>query len=480
MMTSIKCPLAEKANTHPQNPALIFQEQTLTYADYNKTVNQTVQFLKKQSIQKGDHVGILCDNHLNYVILIYALWRVGAVAVLLNKRLPEETALNHIQQYQCRFIFHNGQIRTDIPSAHLTSLIFDEADAPSEPKLFDPEQDATIMLTSGSSAQPKAALHSFGNHYYSALGSNEFIPFEQNDRWFLNLPLFHVGGLSIILRTILGGGCCVIAATDDDIFPLIENHGITHLSLVPTQLQRILSDKQTTPILKHCHCILVGGGPVWPSLKEEILRQQLPVRLTYGLTEMSSQVATTSILSEKPESHKARLLKYREIQMGKDNEIYVKGKTLFKGYLKGDSPQKGTAPKIISPFDSDGWFPTGDLGTWTAEGLTISGRKDNLFISGGENIQPEEIEAALLNIPGIRAAVVVPVKDPEFGQRPIAFVKTEAEGDSPLLGTVPDNLVRMMTETLAKTLPKYKIPVKFYPWPENQRSLKVNRQMFKM
>ncbi|MCA9398401.1 MAG: o-succinylbenzoate--CoA ligase, partial [Candidatus Omnitrophica bacterium] len=412
MMTSIKCPLAEKANTHPQAPALIFQEQILTYADYNKTVNQAVRFLRKQSIQKGDRVGILCDNHLNYIILIYALWRAGAVAVLLNKRLPEQTALDHIQQYQCRFIFHNGQIRTDIPSANLTSLIFDDAGAPSEQTIFDPEQDATIMLTSGSSARPKAALHSFGNHYYSALGSNEFIPFKQNNRWLLNLPLFHVGGLSIILRAILGGGCCVIAATDDDIFTLVPNHNITHLSLVPTQLQRFLSDKQAVTILKHCHCILIGGGPVWPSLKEEIICQQLPVRLTYGLTEMSSQVATTSILSQKPESHKAQLLKYREIQIGKDNEIYVKGKTLFKGYLKGDGPQKGTALKMVNPADSDGWFATGDLGTWTAKGLTVSGRKDNLFISGGENIQPEEIEAALLNIPNIRAAVVVPVKDP--------------------------------------------------------------------
>jgi O-succinylbenzoic acid--CoA ligase len=120
---------------------------------------------------------------------------------------------------------------------------------------------------------------------------------------------------------------------------------------------------------------------------------------------------------------------------------------------------------LALPLDTDGWFHTGDLGAWDENGyLRVLGRQDNLFVSGGENIQPEEIEEVLSALPGVEVAVVVPVDDPEFGQRPVAFIKTE--GDEP----------GDLTPKLREFLPGFKVPTTFHPWPENaQRGMKLDR-----
>ena len=154
---------------------------------------------------------------------------------------------------------------------------------------------------------------------------------------------------------------------------------------------------------------------------ERSLRQSvklgLNIYLTYGLTEMSSQVATGKVTQINQAC--VKVLPYRQISISPEGEILVKGEVLFKGYVAG--------AKIHLPL-TNGWFPTGDMGQLDKEGcLTVIGRRDSMFISGGENIHPEEIEKALLSIKGIEQAMVVPKEDKEFGQRPIAFVKFEGE-----------------------------------------------------
>jgi O-succinylbenzoic acid--CoA ligase len=142
-------------------------------------------------------------------------------------------------------------------------------------------------------------------------------------------------------------------------------------------------------------------------------------------------------------------LPHRGVGISDDEEIRVRGKTLFAGYVKGET--------LDRPLDADGWFHTGDLGALDESGyLRVRGRKDNLFVSGGENIQPEEVEAVLSGLEGVEEAVVVPVPDAEFGSRPVAFVQT-AGGV-----TEPETLER----ELGQVLPRFKIPVAFHGWPE--------------
>jgi O-succinylbenzoic acid--CoA ligase len=162
---------------------------------------------------------------------------------------------------------------------------------------------------------------------------------------------------------------------------------------------------------------------------------------------MSSQVVTGKPVDAKTPC--AKVLPYRQMRIASDGEILVKGETLFKGY--------GTGTRLHLPLTSDGWFQTGDLGVVDAKGcLTVLGRKDNMFISGGENIQPEEIEKALLAIKGVEQAVVVPKEDKEFGYRPVAFVKFHGQAIDPA----------HLTDILKKELPRFKIPDIFYPWPK--------------
>ena len=228
--------------------------------------------------------------------------------------------------------------------------------------------------------------------------------------------------------------------------------------MVSTQLLRLLREDTELAGLK---AVLMGGGPVSASLVDEALSRGLPIHTSYGLTEMASQVTTTPPGASLEALRTAgRVLPEREVSISQDGEILVRGETLFAGYVEDET--------LDLPLDTNGWFHTGDLGELDENGyLRVLGRQDNLFISGGENIQPEEIEEALSAPPGVEAAVVVPVDDPEFGQRPVAFVRMKG-------GSTVD-----LAPGLEKVLPRFKIPVAFYAWPEERGGMKVDRASFR-
>lgn len=288
---------------------------------------------------------------------------------------------------------------------------------PSEP----PQNIATCLQTSGTTGKPKFALHTFENHYTNASHPHPLLKLSSSDRWLLSLPLNHVGGLAILFRSFVSG----MEVT------LENDERVTHLSFVPTQLKRYLQNPRPYPKLK---AIVLGGAPIPLELCKEAYRRGLPLFLTYGMTEMCSQIATqpfhpaTGVTFGPP-------LPHREVKIAPDGEIWVRGKTLFAGYLDRPSCFEG------------GWFPTRDLGEMTAHGLRIHGRKDRMIISGGENIHLEEIERCLMNLPEVLEAKVTARKDEEFGQRPMAEI-TVAKA-------IPIEEIR---ERLSQELPRFKIP----------------------
>ena len=284
-----------------------------------------------------------------------------------------------------------------------------------------------LLFTSGSSAAPKLARLSLHNLLTSARAVIDAVNLKPEDRWHLSLPLYHVGGLGIIFRSVLARAGVVLDAFSP---------AITHLSYVPTQLYR------AWPIYPTLKCVLLGGAPIFST------PSKLPIIATYGLTEMSS-----AVLASQPHWQGNRLylgnpLPHAEMRLI-DQEIFVRGESLFLGYE--------------NKAQSD-WFATGDLALFDPNfGYSIIGRKDNMFISGGENIQPEEIEKTLLEDPNILEAVVVPKQDAEYGNRPVVFLKTL----TPISLSYIQNL-------LADRFPKYKIPIACYPLISDH--LKVNRK----
>jgi len=291
--------------------------------------------------------------------------------------------------------------------APLFNPIFPEPKPPT-PWNWREEQIGTMLFTSGTTDRPKIACHTLGNHIHSALGIFSEIPLGPEDRWHLSLPLHHVAGIAILFRCYLSGASILLSP---------DLSYATHISLVPTQLGRLKENRFKV--------ILLGGAPISPDhISGNIFE-------SYGMTEMSSTIALSG-----------RVLPHRLVKI-ENGEIHVQGKTLFSGYL-GHPPVEG-------------WFPTGDLGYFDAANqLHFTGRKDSLFISGGENIQPEEIEKHLKTLPQIIEAVVVGAPDPEFGKKPVAFLQ-------PLCYTQAE--VEIL---LKEKLPKFKIPVRLYPMPPLQ------------
>jgi O-succinylbenzoic acid--CoA ligase len=314
---------------------------------------------------------------------------------------------------------------------------------------LDDRAVATIVFSSGSTSQPKAIAHDLHAHLASASGSNQNLPIGMNDRWLLALPLNHVSGLGVLFRCCLAGAQIVVAR-GEPIREAIERLQPSHVSLVPTQLKQLREECVEPPA--SLRAILLGGSS-WPvEMVRTAVEDDWPVLTTYGLSEMASQVTTTHLSTRGDQvGTSGRTLAGRELQISDSGEILVRGDTLFRGYVNGS--------ELRRPLDESGWFHTGDLGRMDRDGyLTVVGRRDNMFVSGGENIYPEEIEARLLEIERVHQAIVVPVSDSQFGQRPVAFVDSDQ--------LVPD----VWRERLQQHLPRFKLPDRFLGWPHHHIS----------
>ncbi len=483
-MAEVRCPLEEAAERHADRPAVVRGARVFSYREFQRRVERVTAALERAGCRSGERVAILAPNSPDYLAWLLAVLRLGAVCCPMNTRLPNRTVADLLRRVDC----HRMVVRMPAPAASGGARLLEGHDmrviqsrdlevamdggavGSEEPPGAAPgdaamplDRPATIVFTSGSTGAPKAVLHSYGNHYYNALGSNRNLPLAAGDRWLLDLPLYHVGGLGILFRCLLAGATVVMPDEGETLDEVLSRRQVTHLSVVVTQLHRLLRrpDSLHYPSLR---CIILGGSPVPLKLLERAGERGLPVFASYGCTEMASQVATTGpgsntlqrLTSGKP-------LPYRKLRIGPEGEIQLAGETLFMGYVEGESLRR--------PLTEDGWFATGDLGRLDDDGyLTVIGRRDNRFFSGGETIHPEEIERALTDHDGVDQAVVVPIPNEEFGQRCVAFVQPR-DG-------CPGGLA--LARWLGRTLPRYKVPDAFYEWPEGDlRAFKIDRARFR-
>jgi len=407
-------------------------------------------------IKRGMRVAIHVPNGVTAAVVVTACWKAGAVVVPVSMHLPLSAARAHARDMGCQAAVTSTGSLVLPPSR--PSLSMTELDAPPQSMFggirlgdlgLDLTQPASIVLTSGSTGQPKGVLHSLANHYYSALGSSHNIPFGEQDTWLASLPLHHVSGLSLIMRALLQGG--TLCYPDPDVPTVLARPGITHTSLVPVQLSRLLNDAAARRGLQRLKAVLVGGQACPDTLVARCQVLNIRVCLTYGLTETASQVATTRPDAVIPPGGCAgHVLPYRELMIADSGEIWVRGRTLSPGYV--------TRQGVIGTGDADGWLHTRDVGQVDSDGcLWIQGRMDTMFISGGENIFPEEIEKALLSDPRIEQCCVVPVEDTTYGHRPVAFVKIRPH----------HCLDRRSLDPVLDTLESFKHPDVFYGWPSD-------------
>lgn len=437
-------------------------------------IETTSKKLVDAGVKAGERVAILSENSADFAILILALWKVGAVAIPLSTRYKPTQIEYALEISNAKIIFTSKSHRmvahaldalniedfTKVNINQIGQLVFDDLN-------LDPNAYASIIFTSASTAKPKAVLHTIANHYYSALGSNKNIPFATGDAWLMSLPMYHISGFSLIMRSLINKAAIIFPKPDEQLSDAIKNPAITHISLVPAQLSKLLESAESKKLinrLQKFNAILIGGSAIPASLIKSSLEISMPIFTTYGSTEMASQITTTEPddLKNKIDSS-GKLLPHRKLKIAHDGEILVKGKTLFKGYAKNDL--------IELPTDSQGYFHTNDIGSIDLQGnLTVIARKDLMFISGGENIHPQQIEIEIEKIENVECAIVIPTDDKIFEQAPVAFIKIQK--DHPL------NPKAIQSE-LQKKLESFKIPKIIYPWPkEITESVKPNRKDF--
>ncbi|NNE46432.1 MAG: o-succinylbenzoate--CoA ligase [Rhodothermales bacterium] len=450
------CPTTSAAAQFGSAEAIAADTGSISFAELDVRVRAAARNLVSVGVAKEDRIGVLAHNGLETVVVILALIRLGAVCVPISTRLPLEVLGSTMATVGSRLVLFGPQTvleprRIDLDGMAAYPLSEITKDMGARELMaevdFDPARPCIAVFTSGSSSCPKAAALTYANLYYSALGSSRNLPLVTGDRWLLSLPLYHVGGLGILLRCLLGGATMVIPDRESTLSDSMAGTHVTHISVVPTQMQQMLREGVRLDGLK---AILAGGGPVPPDLEEAFVCAGAPLHVSYGLTEMGSQVCATTGGEHVLESgHCGRVLPFRSVRIDESGELLVRGETLFAGYfVDGDLEP---APSV------DGWFSTGDTGRFTARRqLIVEGRRDNMFISGGENIQPEEIERALCSFDEIERSVVVDIPDAEFGARPVAFLEFadhELSIDEVRLRLVP-------------LLPRFKHPVAVHVFPD--------------
>lgn len=448
-MQSELSPIKQWAQMSPSLCALETSDRNYTWAELNDLVAKVANHLNQQGLEAGDVLSCVGKNSIEQLIIFLACLELGVTCALTmpQTRTELESKLDTLYSSKSK-----QKVWVNVESQELNSLSnirYGETVESQKVSAYQPDNLASIVFTSGSTGTPKAVAHTSRQHLASASGLLERFSYQQGDTWLLSLPMYHVSGLAIVYRWLYSGATIKvgIGALATDIL------GVSHASLVATQLKRLLDDNVRLS-LSH---VLLGGSHVPLALSQQAAKQGIETWLGYGMTEAASTVTAKRI----DEHYSAgEVLPNRELKL-EGQRIYIGGETLASGYYR-----KGK----LTPLVENGWFDSKDLGEWVDGELRIIGRADNQFISGGENVHCEEIEAALMQVPEISQAIVVPTSDAVFGHRPVAvcsFTHVLEQSD--------------IEAYLQQRLVKFKWPIAYYAMPETllQSGIKVSRKSVK-
>jgi O-succinylbenzoic acid--CoA ligase len=412
--------LAQRSQSCPDRVALVADGADVTYAELEAEATWVARRLAAHGVRRGSIAALTMHPRREQVVLVHALMKVGGTLLPLSPLLTLE---------EREAIVAAEEPIVDLDDAG--ELTQTEADLPLLGE-HDMDDICCRVLTSGSTGAPHPVGLTYGNFLWSAVGSGFNIGVDPQDRWLCCVPLSHIAGLGIVMRSVIYGTAAVLhdGFDVDRVAAALEGDDITVVSVVTTMLTRLL---EAGADLSRPRAILVGGGPVPGGPLEEAVAKGATVIQTYGLTETCSQVTTLTPADARRKLGSAGrplLTTHLRIQ---DGEILVQGPTVAPGRA-----------------DPDGWLHTGDLGHIDEEGfLYVKDRIDDLIVSGGENVVPAEVEEILLRHPEVADAAVVGREDPEWQQAVTAVVVLESGSTM-----TPDDLRRHCAESLAS----FKVP----------------------
>lgn len=453
--------LSKQADLKPNQLALEYNgKETLSFQELAQASQSMARRLANLGVEKGSHIALLSQNNVNMIIAIHALSYLGAVAVLLNTRLSANELQFQINDAKVNLLvtsvfFSDKTEGIDVPQkksfSELQRLPEKEVPLQNELVLNDP---FTIIYTSGTTGFPKGVVHTYGNHWWSAIGSALNLGISPQDKWLTVLPLFHVSGLSTLFKSVIYGMPIYLMTSfePEKVHEALMKNHITMISVVTVMLQRLLEQMATERYPEQLRCVLLGGGPAPKPVLEQARKKEVPVFQSYGLTETSSQIVTLSpqdALRKIGSAGKPLVpaqLKIHDPSTRGVGEIYVKGPMVTKGYFNNPTADQ-------KAFQTD-WLKTGDLGYLDEEGfLYVVDRRNDLIISGGENIYPSEIESVVSELTGVQEVGVTNRSDDQWGEVPVAFIVKDTQ----------NVLDEEMVQTYLKSrLASYKVPKKIY------------------
>lgn len=430
-------------------PIDLFLESSVNsyiYDDLRQFEHVFLRYLTEMNYDFNKPLALRTSSSDELVFLIASCWRLGIPFVPISPELPEKERDLLFQQLEIGLFINEGddESTSDTPyttvdidrfalSRTLSPNFTPEEWVEKHKKNIRPGQLFGYFHTSGTTGTPKIVPLKRRQMLFSARASADNLRPGRNHLWLLSLPLHHIGGISVILRSLLYGSG--IYRTDG--FEIAKTAELLHrdprlaaASLVPTMLGRLM-DRTDLSIHDNFQAILLGGGPVPPSLIDECFNRGIPIISSYGMTESCAHIAANPLVTvgdlSRPRKSVGKVFDPNRIEIrtkegepaatGESGQLWLKGPQLFDGYLTGENTLH---------FDGRGWFNTGDYGHLNKRNeLFIESRRTDLIISGGENISPAEVEQALKKISCIRDAAVVGLPDRKWGQKVVAIVATK-------------------------------------------------------
>lgn len=441
--------LSQRAALSPNREAVVAPNGRWTFGEFDSRCNRLASHLLGLGIAEGDRVAAYATNSEFLACALFAVTRIGATLVVLNWRLQAEELHYILGDSEPSALLFEGAFSEAVQqlAAERPHLLLIGSEAPGTPSAYQDivsadtvatavvrgpggDAPAVIMYTSGTTGRPKGAVLSHAALIWTAQSNSVTLEWNQDHRFLLIAPMFHIGGLSPMVTNVLKGSTTVLLPDFDplQVWQIIARERITSLMSVPVMLQALLSVAQKHQVdSSSLVSVTCGASAVPKALIESCLAIGVTVQQVYGITEFCGAVTywTHEMGLDHVHSHGKPLMfgevkiadpvSFVEAPIGEDGEVWCRGPMMFSGYWRN--------PEATGAALLDGWYRTGDIGRLDAQGfLYVVDRLKDMVISGGENIYPAELEAVIATLPGVREVAVVGMPDERWGEVPVAFV----------------------------------------------------------
>jgi fatty-acyl-CoA synthase len=431
--------LAERARITPDRVALISVEtgERLTYAQLNDRASGAASMILDAGLQPGDRAGLLAANSIDFIAFFFGALKAVVIVVPLSTRATAHELSIIAADCGMKILFHDGSA-PELDGVRLIQLNVRQSPRSLPQRVFDPESTACLLYTSGTTGKPKGVMIPHRQLLWNGYSTASNWGLRENDIAPIFTPLYHAGGIAVFLIPLfLLGGTIVLHRGFDaaEVWKTIEREHCTVVMGVPTIWKMLRDAPQFAAVdLSHVRWFISGGAPLPAFLIDAYHQRGVTLKQGYGLTEVGVNCFTMTIedAHTRPGSI-GRPMMFTDIRLVDDagndvntGEMWIRGPHVSSGYW--NNPQ-ATAEAYV-----DGWFRTGDVARRDAdEYFFIAGRRKEMFISGGVNVYPAEVEAELLQHPHVSDAAVIAIADEKWGEVGVAFVVAHEVSDTDLI-----------------------------------------------